>query len=173
MSAIHSNFDTTFFRTALGRFATGVTIVTGETADGQALGLTVSSFNSVSLNPPLVLWSLSKNSSSLPHFSTGQGYVVHILSAMQLSMARRFAYGPQAERFAGHTTTRSPGGLLMLAPDECSAWFACRHYAQHEAGDHVVFIGQVEDCHRNSHPPLIYHAGDFDLTPNNPPLPIT
>lgn len=170
MSVTVPRFDTAFFRSALGRFATGVTVVTAETDQGQPLGLTVSSFNAVSLEPPLILWSLSKNSSSLPHIQAGQGYVVHVLSAAQVDLARRFAYGDQAERFAEQTLRRSPGGLLMLGT-ECSAWFACRHYAQHEAGDHVVFIGAVEDCGHSSSLPLIYHAGDFELTPNNLPLP--
>ncbi|MCX5589763.1 flavin reductase family protein [Alcaligenes endophyticus] len=163
------HFDTAFFRSALGRFATGVTVVTAETADKQPVGLTVSSFNSVSLEPPLILWSLSKSSSSLPHIQASQGYVVHVLSAAQVKLARRFAYGSQTDRFTDQPLSRTPGGLLMLA-DECSAWFACRHYAQHDAGDHVVLIGAVEDCARTANLPLIYHAGDFDLTPNNLPL---
>lgn len=166
-----SSFDTAFFRAALGRFATGVTIVTSQTSDAQPLGLTVSSFNSVSLVPPLVLWSLAKKSSSLAHIQAAEGYVIHVLSAGQLDLAKRFAYGPQSERFAGQATKRSPSGLLMLDHEDCSAWFACRHYAQHEAGDHLIFVGEVLDCDLNMNQPLIYHAGDFDLTPDNHPWP--
>ncbi|HRL21052.1 flavin reductase family protein [Alcaligenes sp. SDU_A2] len=168
MTAVSSTFDTDFFRSALGRFATGVTVVTGPDREhpGLAVGLTVSSFNSVSLSPPLVLWSLAKQSRSLPHFLHGSGYVIHVLGASQLALAKRFAWGEQAERFREHPLRTSPNGLPMLADPGCSAWFECRPYACHEAGDHIIFIGEVTHCERNAHQPLIYHAGDFDLTPS-------
>ncbi|WP_336579802.1 flavin reductase family protein [Alcaligenes sp. CHO6] len=168
MTVFSSSFDSDFFRSALGRFATGVTVVTGANKDvpGQAVGLTVSSFNSVSLNPPLVLWSLAKRSQSLPHFVQGDGYVIHVLGASQLALAKRFAWGEHAERFRDHPLKRSPRGLPMLDDDRCSAWFECKPYAVHEAGDHLIFIGEVTHCERSAHQPLIYHAGDFDLTPS-------
>lgn len=168
MTAFSSTFDSDFFRSALGRFATGVTVVTGPNKDhtDQAVGLTVSSFNSVSLNPPLVLWSLAKHSQSLPHFVQGAGYVIHVLGASQLSVAKRFAWGEQADRFCNHPLKTSPHGLPMLDDEHCSAWFECKHYAMHEAGDHLVLIGEVTHCGRSAHQPLIYHAGDFDLTPS-------
>ncbi len=170
MIATPPDFDAEFFRSALGRFATGVTIITTETDDQRPVGLTISSFNSVSLDPPIVLWSLSRAASSLRHFLGAQRYVIHVLSATQLHLAKRFAYGPQAHRFDGLALTRAPGGTLMLDDSECAAWFECHNLEQHEAGDHLVFIGQVERCHRNSGQPLVYHAGDFDLTPSTEPL---
>ncbi len=170
MIATPPDFNADFFRSALGRFATGVTIITTETDDHRPVGLTISSFNSVSLEPPMVLWSLSKAASSLRHFVHAQRYVIHVLAAPQLHLAKRFAYGPQAGRFSGLALARAPGGTLMLDDPECAAWFECHNITQHEAGDHLVFIGQVERCHRNAAQPLVYHAGDFDLTPSTEPL---
>ncbi|SHH92708.1 flavin reductase family protein [Pollutimonas bauzanensis] len=171
MTATPPDFDADFFRSALGRFATGVTIITAETCDDRRpVGLTISSFNSVSLQPPMVLWSLSNTASSLRHFLQAERYVIHVLAATQLHLAKRFAHGPQAARFAGLALQRAPGGTLMLDDPECAAWFECCNLTQHEAGDHLIFIGQVERCQRNFNQPLVYHAGDFDLTPSTEPL---
>ncbi len=170
MIANPPSFDVGYFRSALGRFPTGVTVVTCQSApEHSPVGLTISSFNSVSLDPPLILWSLSKASSLLSSFQQGSRYVVHVLSAQQLHLAKRFAYGTQDDRFAKAPTTLAPGGAIMLA-DECAAWFECVNLAQHDAGDHIVFIGQVEHCHHGFAQPLVYHAGDFDLTPSSEPL---
>ena len=162
-----SSFDIPYFKSALGRFATGVTIITTESAAPKAepWGLTVSSFNSVSLDPPLVLWSLNKQAASLPHFLNTKRYVIHVLGAQQLALAKRFAWGPQADRFAEQATGRAPNGTLMLDSPHVSAWFECHNEVQHEAGDHYIFVGRVEHCFRNFEPPLIYHAWDFELTP--------
>jgi len=171
MTAHAPDFDSEFFRAALGRFVTGVTIITTQNPEGsQPLGLTISSFNSVSLEPPLVSWTLSKKASSLIHFERTARYVVHVLSAQQLHLARQFASGPQEKRFEDVALTRSPNGAVMLDAPECAAWFECYNLCRHEAGDHVIFIGQVERCHRSFHQPLVYHAGAFDLTPSHEPL---
>ena len=128
-----SNFDTAYFRSALGRFATGVTLITTESAEPnpRPLGLTVSSFNSVSLEPPLILWSLAKKASSLPHYRAAQRYVIHVLSAKQLDMAKRFAWGPQADRFMNVPLGRAPHGTLMIDDPQISAWFECKNVTQH------------------------------------------
>lgn len=171
MTATPPDFDSTFFRSALGRFATGVTVITAETPqDHSPVGLTISSFNSVSLNPPMVLWTLSKAASSLTHFQQVPRYVIHVLAATQLCLAKKFAYGSHASRFEGLNTTRSPNGTLMLDEPDCAAWFECYNLTQHEAGDHIIFIGQVEHCQRTFSQPLVYHAGDFDLTPSTEPF---
>jgi len=171
MTARPADFDSAFFRSALGRFATGVTIVTCESPlDAQPMGLTISSFNSVSLHPPLVLWTLTKAASSLPHFQKVERYVVHVLAASQLHLAKRFARGTQPARFDNMAVTRTPGGTLMLDEPDCSAWFECHNQTWHDAGDHIIFIGQVEHCERRFNQPLVYHAGDFDLTPSTEPL---
>lgn len=165
------DFDQRYFRSALGRFATGVTIVTTETADGRPWGLTVSSFNAVSLEPPMVLWSLSQTASALPHFMQAKRYVIHVLSASQLHLARRFSMGTQEERFRDLALARSPHGVPMLADTDTAAWFECYNEARHRAGDHTIFVGQVERCERRYGQPLVYHAGDFDLTPSIEPIP--
>jgi len=162
--ALPPDFDAAFFRTALGRFATGVTVVTALSPDGAPVGLTVSSFNSVSLDPPLILWSLSRNSSSLATFEHCDHYVVNVLSCDQIPLARRFARGKMPERFADLAPVRAPGGTLMLdAP--CAAWFECHNRSRYVEGDHVIMIGQVEHCGHSGAPPLVFHAGGFDLTP--------
>lgn len=166
-----ADFPDLYFRSALGRFPTGVTVVTGEHPDtGAPLGLTISSFSSVSLNPPMVLWTLTHTASSLPAFLRIQRYVIHILSAAQIDLARRFSRGPQAERFVGLALDRAPNGTLMLDDPQCAAWFECHNTQHHPAGDHTIFVGQVEHCQRQLIPPLIYHAGDFELTPGSEPL---
>lgn len=167
MPATPPDFDSLDFRSALGRFATGVTIVTGRTPEGSPIGLTVSSFNSVSLSPPLVLWSLSRASSSLAAFRSCEHYVVNVLAAHQIELARRFAYGPVAERFANVALCDAPNGAPRLAAPG-AAWFACHNRSCYEEGDHVIFVGEVEHCTHSKAPPLVYHAGGFDLTPAGP-----
>lgn len=171
MTAKPADFDALYFRSALGRFPTGVTVITTEAReDHQPIGLTISSFNSVSLDPPLVLWTLTKTASSLVHFQHSERYVIHVLAAQQRVLARKFARGSQASRFEDVELTRAPNGALMLDDPQCTAWFECYNHSQVEAGDHFIFIGQVERCHRGSGQPLVYHAGDFDLTPSAKPL---
>ncbi len=166
-----ADFPDLYFRSALGRFPSGVTVVTAEHPDtGAPLGLTISSFSSVSLNPPMVLWTLTHSASSLPAFMRVERYVVHILSASQIDLARRFSRGPQAERFLGVELDRAPNGTLMLGDSRCAAWFECHNTQRHPAGDHTILVGQVEHCQRQLIAPLIYHAGDFDLTPASEPL---
>jgi len=158
------DFDAPAFRCALGRFATGVTIITTRAADGSPAGLTVSSFNSVSLAPPLVLWSLSRDSASLSVFETCARYVVNVLAADQSALARRFATGAAPQRFAETVLIDAPNGAPRLA-DHCAAWFACHNRRRYVEGDHVIFVGEVEHCAASAAPPLVYHAGGFDLTP--------
>lgn len=159
-----SSFDARFFRTALGRFATGVTVVTTAAPDGTPIGLTVSSFNSVSLEPPLVLWSLSLRSSSLAVFEHCERYVVNVLSAGQIALARRFATGDTRERFNGLPPRQAPGGTPML-DEHCAAWFECRNRSRYLEGDHLIMVGEVERCGHSAEAPLVFHAGGFELTP--------
>ncbi|KOF52603.1 MULTISPECIES: flavin reductase family protein [unclassified Achromobacter] len=164
MPASTPDFDSAFFRTALGRYATGVTVVTTADLEGRPIGLTVSSFNSVSLNPPLILWSLSRGSSSLAAFQQCERYVVNVLSAEQIALARRFATGKTPERYAGLPVHYAPGGTPMLDP-HCAAWFECHNRSRYEEGDHLIMVGEVERCGHSGEPPLVFHAGGFDLTP--------
>jgi flavin reductase (DIM6/NTAB) family NADH-FMN oxidoreductase RutF len=165
MAAPPVGFDAAYFRTALGHFATGVTVVTTENAQGEPVGLTVSSFNSVSLDPPLVLWSLSAASTSLEAFQQCERYVVHVLAADQLQLAERFARGSTPDRYAGVRVRRAPGGTLML-DESCAAWFECDNRSRYPEGDHVIMVGHVRHCGHSGALPLVFHAGGFDLTPS-------
>ena len=147
------------FRTALGMFATGVTIVTARNLEGDMIGLTANSFNSVSLNPPLVLWSLARAAGSLPSFSTGSHYAINILSADQRELAERFAL-KGADRWSGVAFTEGAGGAPLL--NGAAASFECFNRSRYEEGDHVIFVGEVERCtHRLGASPLLFHGGQF------------
>lgn len=148
------------YRNALGAFVTGVTIVTTRDAEGRDVGLTASSFNSVSLDPPMVLWSLSKRSRSLPAFLNGSHFVVHVLASDQEALSLRFA-ARGVERFFGLDLERGPEQLPMLR--DCSARFLCRTAFRHEAGDHVIFVGEVEAFDHTDRPPLLVHGGRYAL----------
>ena len=153
------NFSQPEFRKALGMFATGVTIVTARAEDGTLIGLTANSFNSVSLAPPLVLWSLSRAAGSLAAFSTGSHYAINILSADQQDLARQFSHRG-IDRFAGVRFTAGAGGAPLL--EGAAATFECFNRSRYEEGDHVIFVGEVERCaHRAGASPLLYHGGKF------------
>ena len=153
------NFSETEFRSALGMFAIGVTIVTARTAQGALVGLTANSFNSVSLEPPLVLWSLARAAASMPAFSTGSHYAINILGADQHDLARRFA-AKGLDRFADVEFVEGAGGAPLLSG--AAATFECFNRSRYEEGDHVIFVGEVERCtYRPGASPLLYHGGKF------------
>ena len=158
-SALPPNFSTAEFRDALGMFATGVTIVTARDAQGSFIGLTANSFNSVSLTPPLVLWSLARSAGSMAAFSTGSHYAINILSADQQDLAKQFA-GKGLDRFAGVSYTAGSGGAPLL--DGAVARFECFNRSRYEEGDHVIFVGEVERCtYTQGASPLLFHGGKF------------
>lgn len=143
----------------LGTFATGVTIVTARSAGGELIGLTANSFNSVSLDPPLVLWSLARAAGSMPVLSAGSHYAINILAADQKALAERFAT-KGAERWGGVAFTQGLSGAPILAGVVAS--FECFNRSQYEEGDHVIFVGEVERCHhRPDASPLLFHGGRF------------
>ncbi len=147
------------FRSALGMFATGVTIVTARAANGRLVGLTANSFNSVSLNPPLVLWSLARAAGSMAVFSAGSHYAINVLAADQQALAQRFA-AKDLDRWAGVTWTAGVAGAPLL--DGAAASFECFNRSRYEEGDHVIFVGEVERCtHRADASPLLFHGGRF------------
>jgi 3-hydroxy-9,10-secoandrosta-1,3,5(10)-triene-9,17-dione monooxygenase reductase component len=151
-------FDPQEFRKALGSFATGVTIITTRAADGTQLGLTVNSFNSVSLNPPLVLWSLENASLSLPAFREAKHWAVHVLASDQEELSGRFARRG-ANKFAGLTLETGEGNVPLLTG--CSARFQCRNAFQYDGGDHIIFVGEVLRFDRSDAPPLVFHGGRY------------
>jgi flavin reductase (DIM6/NTAB) family NADH-FMN oxidoreductase RutF len=140
-------------------FATGVTIVTARTPAGVLVGLTANSFNSVSLQPPLVLWSLAQAAGSMPALSTGSHYAINILAADQKDLAERCASGG-ADRWQGVAYTDGASGAPLL--DGAAASFECFNRSRYEEGDHVIFVGEVERCtHRAGAAPLLFHGGRF------------
>jgi len=154
-------FDATHFRKALSQFATGVTVITTRLADGTLLGLTASSFNSVSLTPPLVLWSLSEQASSMPVFSGNSHYVINILGAEQAALAEQFSR-KSVDRFDGVDYTLSRTGQPVLKG--VSAWFECHNRSRYPEGDHVIFVGEVEHCEVMPQAALVFHDGRFVKT---------
>ena len=153
-----SNIDPRQFRNALGQFATGVTIVTTLDAAKNPVGVTVSSFNSVSLDPPLVLWSLNKTSRSLEAFNQSEYFSVHVLAFDQQSLSNQFARRG-VEKFAGVTVERGVGNVPII-PD-CAAYFQCATAHRHDGGDHIIFVGEVVDYHNSGKTPLIFHGGSY------------
>jgi len=157
--ALAPSFTAQDFRAALGMFATGVTIVTARGADGAPVGLTANSFNSVSLLPPLVLWSLARTAGSMPDFERGSHYAINILAAEQHALAERFA-SKSVDRFADLTFREGAGGAPIL--EGSAAVFECFNRSRYEEGDHVIFVGEVERCERREGAqPLIFHGGRY------------
>lgn len=146
------------YRHALAQFATGVTIVTTLAPDGRPIGLTVNSFNSVSLDPPLVLWSLALKASSLPVFLGCTHYAINVLASDQLNIAKRFATR-SADRFA--TLAWHAGAHGMPLVDGCVAWLIAANRNQHEAGDHQILVGEVVQFEAPGGVPLIFHDGRY------------
>ena len=153
------DFSPRDFRATLGMFATGVTIVTARNDSGEPVGLTASSFNSVSLDPPLVLWSLGKAAGSMAVFTQGRHYAINVLAADQQALAERFA-ARGVDRWAGVEFDEGAGGAPLLRG--CVATFECFNRSQYTEGDHVIFVGEVERCTRRpTASPLLFHGGRF------------
>ena len=150
--------DARAFRDALGQFATGVAIVTACGEGGEHVGATVSSFNSVSLNPPLVLWSLDKNALSRAAFESSTHFAVHILTLEQRELAQRFARRG-ADKFSGLQCRQGVGGVPLL--EQCAACFECETRHRYDGGDHIIFVGEVLQFERLSGSPLLFHGGTF------------
>ncbi len=145
-------------RTALGRFATGVTIVSTVGEDGQWAGLTVSSFSSLSLEPPLVLWSLRLESPSLAAFESSAHFAVNVLGEAQIGLSRRFASSHE-HRFAEGEWALGAHGVPVLK--DAVAVFECETVTRQDAGDHRLYIGRVLAVHEHAHAPLLYRSGHY------------
>lgn len=145
-------------RGALGRFATGVTLVTCLDLQGRPVGLTVNSFGALSLEPPLVLWSLRLVSPSLAAFDAARHFAVNVLGEAQVDLSRRFA-SPVADKFAEGEWHAGEGGVPVL--NESAAVFQCEAIGRQDAGDHRLFIGRVLRYHDGGLPPLVFHAGRY------------
>jgi 3-hydroxy-9,10-secoandrosta-1,3,5(10)-triene-9,17-dione monooxygenase reductase component len=153
-----SAIDPRAFRNALGQFATGVTIVTACGPNGERVGATVSSFNSVSLDPPMVLWSLDKRAFSRTIFESSAHFAVHVLKLEQKDLAQRFARRG-AEKFDGLQCGSGLGNSPLLS--DCAACFECETRHRYDGGDHVIFVGEVKRFEHAAVPPLVFHGGAF------------
>jgi flavin reductase (DIM6/NTAB) family NADH-FMN oxidoreductase RutF len=153
-----SPIDPRDFRNALGAYATGVTIVTAATPDGKPYGLTCNSFASVSLNPPLVLWSLLIYSQGMSIFQNASHFAVNVLGVSQQALATKFA-NSSVDRFSGVAWTPGLGGAPILADSVAS--FQCRAVNRYYGGDHVIFLGAVEAYAYNRQEPLLFARGGY------------
>lgn len=151
-------------RRALGRYVTGVTIVTTRGSGGKPEGLTANSFSSVSLDPPLVLWSLARGAASLPAFMEAGWFAVHVLGSHQQALSARFAR-PAQDKFAGPpaieglSSSDGLGGCPILT--DSLARFECSVHERVPAGDHVIFLGLVRRITHRDGEPLAYHSGRY------------
>ena len=146
----------------MGSFATGVTIVTTMTDRGP-LGMTVSSFASVSLDPPLVLWSPARKSARFPAFEAASHFAVHILSEDQKNLAELFAK-TGIEAFDDLDYTLGMGDVPLL--EGCAARFECSHSAGHDGGDHLIMVGEVLRIQVCDNPSLVFYRGQFGAIPD-------
>jgi len=151
--------DPTDLRRALGCFATGVTVVTGLGANKEKLGVTASSFNSVSLDPPLVLFSLNRRAYSMPHFLESGHFAVNVLREGQVALSDRFAM-PLADKWDGIDFEIWDFGCPILT--DALAVFECQTQYTYEGGDHVIFVGAVERMRADPNgKPLVFYAGRY------------
>lgn len=154
----NSALDPRDFRNALGTFATGVTIVTAMADDGKPYGVTCNSFASVSLNPPLVLWSLGMFSQGLAVFQNASHFTVNVLGASQQALAAQFAKSSN-DKFLGVNWTPGLGNAPVIAGSVAS--FQCRAANRYYGGDHVIFLGAVEAYSYSRQEPLLFARGGF------------
>ena len=145
-------------RRVLGRFFTGVTVITTVDESGMPKGVTANSFTSVSLDPPLILWNQAISSDSHQAFLNAEHFAIHILADNQITLCQRFAKsGP--DKFDGVAITNGLGGVPLL--EGCCAVLECSRFATHPGGDHVVFIGKVERLSCNDRSPLLFGDGQY------------
>lgn len=175
-AAERAPFDTRDLRRALGQYATGVTVVTTEDADGQRWGMTANSFTSVSLNPPVVLWAAAKSSPSMPAFDRATHFAVNVLASDQHHLSRQFSVSG-ADKFEGVALV--PADELAAGPSDLVhppvlegtvAHFVCRRTERIDAGDHVVFFGEIESYDAPGGEPLVFHSGSYRITTRHPDL---
>ena len=151
--------DPDAFRSVLGRFASGITVVTTRDAEQRDVGMTVSAFCSVSLDPPLVQICVDREASLFAALLGNTRYGVSILAADQEALSRRFSTAESTRRFDGIGYRRGESGVVLL--EDALAHLECRIVASHEAGDHTMFVGEVESASARSARPLLYYRGGY------------
>ena len=159
MSKCNPNTDNSKeLRNALGSFATGVTIVTALDSDQNPIGMTVNSFNSVSLNPPLILWSISRDSNCFDDFIKAETFAVHVLNHSQEDLSNRFAESG-GDKFLG-LSLESGFKTAPILPD-FSACFECKTEHQYDGGDHIILVGKVVSFEDRGTDPLVFYRGQY------------
>jgi flavin reductase (DIM6/NTAB) family NADH-FMN oxidoreductase RutF len=159
--------DARDYRNALGQYTTGITVITARGPDGRKIGITANSFTSVSLDPPLISWCPSKNASNLPELENATHFAVNVLAADQHPLARQFAMTSQ-DKFEGVAVTEGIGGLPLI--EGAVARFQCRTVERFNAGDHLIFLGEVERYDADGGEPLVFHSGHYRVTTKHPDL---
>ena len=155
------NIDSREFRNALGRFATGVCVISAVSDKGDALGLTANSFSSVSLDPPLVLWNLQNNSDVYDIFSSARHFAINVLSSAHQEHSNRYAKKGDHLLDPGHFTIGEFGAPIV---DEALVSFECELHATHEGGDHLIILGRVRHVHTrdgDEGEPLLFYSGNY------------
>lgn len=160
-----SDADKRQFRNLLGQFATGVAVITGTGPDGRRIGVTVNSFSSVSLDPPLVLWSIATESANLAAFGLDTVFAVNILASDQEKVARQFARSSD-DKFSGLDVRPGLEGVPLI--EGCVAYLECRVQAHYPGGDHVIILGAVHRYINLERDPLLFHCGTFHSLTKTP-----
>jgi flavin reductase (DIM6/NTAB) family NADH-FMN oxidoreductase RutF len=150
------------FRDTLGQYATGVTIMTTLTQVGEPIGMTVNSFSSLSLDPPLILWSIAKTATGFGNFQLGEAFAVNLMSHDQEKLAMGMAKS-SGDKFLGVNYLRGLGGVPLLT--DCVAHLECLTDARYPGGDHEIIIGRVRRIFNIGRPPLLFHRGKFQIFP--------
>lgn len=156
-----AEFDPRDLRNAFSQFATGVTVVTTLGPDGERIGVTANSFTSLSMDPPLVLWCPGRHLRSLPAFETASHFAINVLASDQQVLSKQFATG-STDKFDGVALREGVAGIPVL--EGTLATFECETVARHEAGDHVIFIGQIRQYAHAAADPLVFHGGNYHGT---------
>lgn len=159
------DFDPKAFRRTLGNFATGVTIITTRAQDGTNIGVTASSFSSLSLTPPLILWSCIKETPSCKVFESAKHFAVNILASNQIEMSNHFAR-QQDDKFEGIEWLEGIGGSPIFP--NCAGRFQCETYDKLDGGDHWIFIGKVIAFDDFGRSPLCFHQGSYSMVVSHP-----
>jgi len=155
---VSNSFTQQEFRNALGGFATGITVITTLGKNGQKVGMTANSFNSVSLTPPLILWSIGKNTNCFEDFMAAEAFAVHVLAEDQQDLSNLFAT-TGIDRFADLECSEGLSGVPILP--HYSVCFQCKMAKQYDGGDHIIMTGEVVQFDDNGLQPLVFYRGNY------------
>lgn len=153
-----STIDPIQLRNAFGSFVTGVTIITGRAPDGKPVGMTANSFSSVSLDPPLALWSVAKTATAFEVFHTCSHFTIHVLHAGQEALSRQFA-SKNTDRFADTVHELGVGDVPVLT--DYAARFECEVEHRYPGGDHIILVGRILAFDNRDKEPLIFYKGKY------------